>query len=241
MTSRHATANIAKELTGARVRADVQKVAQAADVVGWQEMGTPAHVTALLDLSLGTLGPPGTLTNTRWGVFWPGGLPRRGVRPSSANLVPISWRRDRFTLVSSGAHKCIEGVSHVTPARFVVWVILRDLRTGGHLARINGHNIQQAWTSHPERRDEWRTWAAYATRKTNELAKTYPTIGSADLNRNHWMMPGARMCYASHGTFGGSYYDAVWLDGPVAGVPSNPPARIGLNSDHDALVTTVRV
>lgn len=209
------------------MQADIAAVCNVSDVVGWQEISTQEHIKAILGLQ-------------GWTTFWPSGnTPTPGKAIASSNYVPISWRTDRFTLLAAGGKKCIDGIAGVTPARYVVWVSLRDLDDGPGRAHLNGHNIHQAWTSHPERQDEWKAWADFATAKTQGLTATHAVIGSADLNRNKWQMPGAAMLYASHGTFGSAYYDALWLAGGA--ILASPVTRLALNSDHDALVATIRV
>lgn len=121
------------------------------DVIGWQEVDTPAGVRRLKAL-------PG------YSHFIPDS-PDAGLR-----AIPISWLADRFTLIDAGVRKAHDGRKGVTLARGVSWVVLLDGATGmtsghlnSHFVRLHGVVPAPAW-----RRESW----AAALKLLNEVATT---------------------------------------------------------------------
>lgn len=107
-----------------------------AGVIGWQEVNDPAD-RQKLNRRLGSA----------YSTFYPAAGP--------AKAVPISWRVSRFAKVSSGSKQTHGGQAHVTPARYVNWVVLEIRGTGKRFVVVNTHFISGAWSGHPERQARW--------------------------------------------------------------------------------------
>lgn len=103
----------------AKVDSTIAHVAPHGDLIGWQEVETPAQLAAVRAL-------PGFTT------YAPAG---------SASFIPISWRTSLFTLLGSGSRRVHGGVAHVTPSRYVNHVVLLHRKSGATITRVNTHVV----------------------------------------------------------------------------------------------------
>ena len=223
---RRATLNIAQKNSLAEMRQDITKIASISDVIGFQEVESDNARRAVKELE----------ATAAWKVWWPGG---------AANAVAIAWRTDtpttsrieNFQLYGTSVTKAHDGISNITPNRYVVVASLRDSVTGFLYSNVNGHAISQTFTTREQYRPLWYKWAAVVNDTNNRLIneKNRFTLGSADANRDKWDISGVREHYAGHGTFGPKYYDVIWSGGN-AKCTASAANRVGLNSDHDSLV-----
>lgn len=117
VTFRNMTANVQHTDPAVQTIAEIGRLAQLADVIGWQEIETPVEVNALKALE-------------GFEHFLPGG---------AANAVPISWRTAVFELVTSESILVHRGIPHVTPNRYINVVVLQHKASGLMLTRINTH------------------------------------------------------------------------------------------------------
>lgn len=142
-----------------------------AGVIGWQEVNEPADRTKLNN-QLGA----------EYDTFYPAADP--------AKAVPISWRVERFALVSSGSVRTHAGEAGVTPARYVNWVILELRGTDKRFIVVNTHFISGAWSSHPERQARWNQHYQILRDKVAELRRNHPAqpvFVVGDFNRHRAM------------------------------------------------------
>lgn len=116
---RNLTANVQHTDPAVQTAAEIKRLAQVADIIGWQEIETPEMVAVLK-------AQPGLEH------FTPGG---------AGGAVPISWRADTFEHVASSSVQVHKGIAHVTPARYVNAVTLRHKATGALIRRVNTHVI----------------------------------------------------------------------------------------------------
>ncbi|WP_424186431.1 hypothetical protein ACOBQX_01095 [Actinokineospora sp. G85] len=107
-----------------------------AGVIGWQEVES----VAARDKLRARLG-------AEYKTYWAPDDPARSI--------PISYRADRFTLLSSGSVRTHPGEAGVTPARYVNWVVLQVAGSGPRLIVVNTHFISGAWSGKPERQARW--------------------------------------------------------------------------------------
>lgn len=207
------TCNARRQLGPDEARTVILKATAHADVVLWQELETPAHRAAVDALE-------------GWSTYWPGG---------AANSVAISWRDDVVASVRVKRKRRVhKGQRHVTPARYIVRVVLVD-HDGTTWPIINTHKISQAFTSHPERRPRWRRHARMERRRARLMRLRWgAVIGGGDQNRNRWAPAGTTGHWAARGTLGArTFYDVLYIAGDVT--IAGDPYRIRTASDHDAL------
>jgi hypothetical protein len=105
------------------------------DVIGWQEMNSPADRDRLRRALPG------------YDHFVPKAAPARAV--------PISWRKDKFKIVKARAVLTHKGEAGVTPNRYVNWALLEHRSEKQRFIVINTHFISGAWSGHPERQGRW--------------------------------------------------------------------------------------
>lgn len=135
-------------------------------VVGWQEVDSPGARDKL------------RRSLPAYRHFFP--------KDGAARSVPISWRKDRFSLVKSGSIRTHAGEAKVTPSRYVNWVLLKQPAKNKRFLVLNTHFISGAWTKHPERQARWLLHA----KKLRGLVKTLgdqhpntPIMVVGDFNR----------------------------------------------------------
>jgi len=220
ISHRHASANIKSNplMPLGDAAADIIQVAGHAGVIGWQE------IHKLYRPTIRTM--PGFTT------YWPG---RRFSR--DANAVPISWRTAHFELVASGVMRTHFGRPRVTPARYIAWVVLRDLRTGQVFWRVNTHYISAAWSDHRERRPLWEKHDRKLGSIVLRLFWEHGPNGvvGGDFNRDIGSGRLNGMLHSHSGQHEGHHYDHLYAFGGDTG----PMTRLPLNSDHDGIVTRI--
>jgi len=217
---RHASANIKSNplMPLGDAAADIIQVAGHAGVIGWQE------IHKLYRPTVRTL--PGFTT------YWPG---RRFSR--DANAVPISWRTAYFEMVASGVQRTHFGRPGVTPARYIAWVVLRDLRSGQVFWRVNTHYISAAFTRHRSRRPMWEKHDRKLGNLVLKLLWEHGEHGVVGGDFNNEIGSGRlnAMLRIHGGDHVGQHYDHEYVFGGDAG----PMTRLPLNSDHDGIVTRI--
>ena len=151
-----------------RGRARIQPLGE---VIGWQEVNKPADRDKL---KAALPGYEHFIPNAEW-----------------AAAIPISWLRDRFTLVDSGIVKAHDGKAGVTPARGCTWVLLQDGADNSLVWHINAHFISKtrlsAW-----RREQWAKHLVTLRDLVTTLTTRSPlgTIGGDFNNHDAVKFPG---------------------------------------------------
>jgi uncharacterized membrane protein YgcG len=209
-------------MSHADAAADINEVGSVLDartgVIGWQEIA-PDYYQA----DLRRQGP-------RLVTYWPGGY---------ANAVPISWSKN-YHRHAAGATQTHGGIAHKSPARFVVWVALRD--DGGHqFWHINTHFISEAYSDDPSRQHWWQTHRQVLINTVKRMQDRYGPHGTitGDFNRYRYEDPqlidlGAHYHWPASDAAGISRgYDYLISFGGW-GDPSDV-TRMGLHSDHDGV------
>lgn len=220
---RHATANLFKDLSLTPVEKDLAEIATKADIIGTQEVNSNAHRIAVNGMK-----------NKGWDVYWPGGSP--SGQPGGANQIPILWRHAKFSLLGKGTQKMHEA-GQGSPSRHISWVILKVNATGEIVVRMNTHFIHQAWTSHPERKDQWNTHERKMLAKMTDLKGTWgAVVAGGDINRDHYNFAGVTELWSDEGTFGGAHYDPLFYMGNLTHTTAQV---IHTNSDHDAVYASI--
>jgi hypothetical protein len=197
-----------------------------APVIGWQE----AEVAQT----------PGVMAKLRaipgYKTFFPAG---DGKKRFSANAVPISWQRSTFTLLAKGAKLTHGGEAHVTPSRWVTWVVLRNTNTQKSFVFVNTHFISKAYTGHPERRARWDAHLAVLRERVAALATQYaaPVVVVGDFNRPAYSpLPGLTPVRTPSKR---PSYDQIYA---TTGLNTDPAVRLPLwGSDHHAFRATVKL
>ena len=215
-------------------------------VVGWNELGTP-QLQALIDNSPG------------WAHY-------SGPTKDSA-AVTISWRDDIFELVESGYERENRGWAHITPARYILWVLLRHRATGKLYWRINTHVVHHievsglpriigAITGQNARAKHHFARLGY---RTQILAAQHPVLGGGDLNVDYLAekaLPPSKRCTwfpytvlsavatvlnPNHGTHGGRCIDWTWIAGTGITLAGEPYVLPHQSSDHNPVRRSVRL
>lgn len=139
------------------------------DTVDWTEVETQRQVEAIDSR-------PGYLT------YW--GTGRADVHPK--NYAPISWRHDKFSLVSAEVKKACDGRANVQPDRWFCRVVLRDKKTGAHFAVVSGHmppHIQNRdWLNGPHADYIRRSHKNSVNVWSSLILEHGPAIGGTDSN-----------------------------------------------------------
>lgn len=183
-----------------------------ADVIGWQEVDTPAGRAKVKALA-------------GYATFIPDG---------ALSAIPISWRKDRFELVVAGATRTHPGRAGVTPDRGYSRARLRDRQTGEVLTFVNTHFISGAWSA-PRPDTDWRRarWNEHLT----ELAAFVASLEGrvvlvGDFNRAKWL-PVAGLHHAT--TTSGIPIDQIYATVPLGLLRRGQE----YGSDHYARTTTI--
>lgn len=228
------TCNARKELGPADAWQVVALAITHAWVIGWQEIETRGHKKAIHAISKhGFMARLRRKAAPLYATYWPG---------RSANAVPISWRRDMFELIHCNKHLMNKGRRGKWPDRWAVLVILRHRKTGVIFGYLNGHMIPMAFTSHPERQDEWHDGEAVFAETAHDIVKHFENLlGGLDANAGKYHPEDTNGAWANHGTHGRAYYDSLIYAGNVTLV--GKPVRYAANnpSDHDLLVATAEI
>jgi hypothetical protein len=207
----------------AKVVADVDRAAGLGSFIGWQEIHRARYRRAIRDL-----GPV-------WDhVFGPGGL-------------VVSWRVARFEHVADGAVLTHRGLAHISPDRYIMWVVLHQLETGFVLVRLNTHAVSGGWTRPPRPARRWRRrrWREHMA-KLHDLVERFnafgvPVIVGGDINRSRVRFLGDEVVYdndfavPTHGRHLFDYLCHRSSDDVAIHRVRREVVR-GFNSDHDAFV-----
>ncbi|RKH44243.1 endonuclease/exonuclease/phosphatase family protein [Corallococcus sicarius] len=192
-----------------------------ADVIGWQEVSTAEGHSKLGAMEF-------------YDHFRPG-----AERLDARNSIAISWRRNKYEKTGDGSRITHGGEAGVTPARFVNWVVLKNLETGAKLAFVNTHYISGAWNGeHPERQERWRTHNAVVREVVAELrGRDLPVVLVGDFNRALSQdIPG--MNHLRTAGVDGVPIDQIYVS---VGIGTGPAERLEkFGSDHFAYTATVQ-
>lgn len=167
---------------------------------------------------------------------------------SKAN--PISWKKDRFVLVTNsngkkmrGSVRAHKGHTKQTPARWVNWVLLRDKRTNQRFVVVNTHLINGVWNgNHPENRSLWFTHREVLRNRINAVQKFQaPIFVVGDFNKKQGpvQLPGVRRIPMKNGS---TPYDHIYAEpGTHATKVVTKKVLMGKlhGADHHALRTHV--
>ncbi|NOK31952.1 hypothetical protein HMI49_01880 [Corallococcus exercitus] len=191
-----------------------------ADVIGWQEVSTAEGHNKLDALEY-------------YNHFRPG-----ENRLDARNSIAISWRKNKYEKTGDGSRLTHGGEAGVTPARFVNWVVLKNIETGAKLAFINTHYISGAWNGeHPERQERWRTHNAVVREVVADLlGRGLPVVLVGDFNRALSQdIPG--MNHLRTAGVDGVPIDQIYVS---VGIGTGPAERLEkYGSDHFAYTATV--
>lgn len=220
-TTTQVTFNVRRD--NPKLGADLARAVKLGDVFGWQEVETAAIQNAIKSLH-------------EVDTYWPGG---------SANAVPISWRRDTWTLLGKGHEKTTDGVAGVTPDRWITWVVLKHIATGLVLVRFNTQVLSSAWSTHKTkyRQGEWLKHVAALKRLTlaQSALRTRLVVGGGDINRHRHHYLGEAVVYdvpKTGGTHGKALYDYLTHIADPRITTSKVVVHRGFASDHEALAVT---
>jgi hypothetical protein len=188
-----------------RVKHDVRKAAQHADLIGWQEMSRDRYINAIKQLDPGGVHRmPGHSNDIYAGKHWSHYMPKVG----HGNVeVPISWNNDKFKfenkpgncgtiLLNKGTHK--PGFNN--PNRYATWVKLTDRKTGETFIRINAHFANGAFNK-AKNYHQWRMNAFKEDQKKLQALvgrfqkQGLPVIVGGDLNIPHGRPLGNQVRY----------------------------------------------
>jgi hypothetical protein len=188
-----------------------------ADVIGWQEVNDDA---AREKLARSLPGYHHHIPDEEW-----------------AGALPISWLADRHELVSVGQRKAHDGRAKVSPARGVVWAVLKDLATGVTTAHVNTHFVSRAWSkgvvvARPWRQEQWAQHLVVLNEVVQDFrGRGLPVVVGGDFNRHEPVkMPG--MVNASDAKR--PPYDQIIYSEPMPFVGLTRGPRFG--SDHFSFV-----
>ncbi len=209
-----------------KVRADVRRAAKQAGLIGWQEIGPSRYFDAIKNL-----GPD-------WGHY----MPRDGKLRIP---VPISWKKDEWSMQSAGFQRAHEGMKKVSPNRYITWVKLKHKETGQEVVRINTHLVSGAW-SKPKpttawRREKWNTHMDKLEKLVDKFQKKgLNVIVGGDFNRDSYKVLGNQVKYDNKlnvGTHGKNTLDYV-MHSTRNKVLEKEAVRIDkkYHSDHHAVV-----
>lgn len=222
-----ATANIAFDMRAENQRADIAKVGNNADVIGWQEITTANQQQAILKLK-----------EKGFRTYFPGGRrPDGTLTLAPANSNPISWKRWKWELIDKGTVLTSREIKNVCRDRYASWVILKNKRTGVKISRWNLHFVPGAWnpgtrfqrSQQTELQTAWLAQQAKVTKLIGELQlRSASVIGGGDIN-NRGEFLGALFAY----DLGTNQIDMLThtLSRRVTPVKTK---WLELNSDHDA-------
>ena len=192
-----------------RGRARIQPLGE---VIGWQEVNKPADRDKL---KAALPGYEHFIPNAEW-----------------AAAIPISWLRDRFTLVDSGIVKAHDGKAGVTPARGCTWVLLQDGADNSLVWHINAHFISKtrllAW-----RREQWAKHLVTFRDLVTTLTARSPlgTIGGDFNNHDAVKFPGV-VNLTPKWRGDKVWYDQLLVTDPLAASASVRKGSSRLGSDH---------
>lgn len=175
------------------------------------------------------------------------------ARPAQGGS-PVTWRKDRFGLVSCHGHTLsrVELVGHLIgrkarlPKSIANVTVLHDDHTGFDVAVISFH-----LTAEVQFAGQYRTDLAHRLRVARhkrerrrlgrivrrQLAKGRDPIPLGDTNFDGMELPPLISCWDGHpgGSLGGRAVDIVFATHPADRVETQPTA-----SDHDAVIVTYR-
>jgi exonuclease III len=193
-----------------------------ADVIGWQEVDTAMGHNKLEALEY-------------YDHFRPG-----DNRLDARNSIAISWRKNKYVRTGGGSRLTHGGEAGVTPARFVNWVVLKNLVTGEKLAFINTHYISGAWNGdHPERQERWRIHNAVVREVVADLLATgLPVVLVGDFNR-HLSQDIPGMYHLPTAGVDGVPIDQIYIRLGIGTGPADRLEKYG--SDHFAYRATVEL
>lgn len=160
-------------------------------------------------------------------------------RSEAAASDSISWRRSMFSLRYARAVFTHGGEAHVTPSRYITYVVLRIRATGRTIAFVNTHFISAAFTEHAERRGRWYEHRDVLKRVVASLrAHGWPVLVAGDFN-NRQSVHLAGLSRARVGTGDPTPIDQLYAP---PGTHRSKAHRLGFyGSDHNAYRTWVRL
>jgi endonuclease/exonuclease/phosphatase family metal-dependent hydrolase len=156
------------------------------DVVGLQEFSDKTALDEVRALLLcATCGYDSTITTYTW-------------EGSSPNKVLIVWKKSKFTKVTSGIQNATppatvnDSTSATVPAKFNVWVKLRENSTGKQFYLINTHFLNGVESGGRPRTENGARLTLYYTHMTKSLelinqlkADNIPIFMTGDFNVNY--------------------------------------------------------
>lgn len=116
--------NIRHGLSSTAWAADAQRATSMADIADFQEASQAPDRAAMATM----------LTAQGWDYWYPS---KGGVED------PITWNASLFSLVSTKSVEAIPGQKHITPARYVNTVVLKQISSGRLVAIVNTHTINK--------------------------------------------------------------------------------------------------
>lgn len=230
-----ATANVRKELKGAQVTHAV-RAALPADLIGFQEVETKAHVNAVAHIQKG------------YATVWPGGTRKLNAR----NATPITYKTSEWRLKQHGCLLAVPGVAKISPSRYTVWALFAPHHPGDWTAFICVHALSgkdkhtgkvKGWKNHT-RQFMWNIHMKQVRNLVAKIEKQHPfarIIVVGDFNEHNKLgkaQVGLPVHYADQPTHGGphgSWFDLIATNRRVTHVYR----RTNTPSDHDVLVAQI--
>ena len=161
-------ANIQGTMSTAKIEHDIEKLSKVGwvEFVLWSEITYPKSKKALKK-------------------FYPD---EKWIHVHENTEVPISINKKHWEYVTSGRLKTHGGLIHISPQRFIVWVIVKHKATGAQLVVTNSHWVSGAWRAKNSflswRRRMWNTHFAKHKALVKEFTSAgYSVVGGGDWNR----------------------------------------------------------
>lgn len=163
----------------ADMAASMKTIVGSAQILGFQEMHTPGRRVAMRD---------SILCNT---CAFSGYVANYTYDGSSAASLPIVWKKDLFSMVSTGSVTVSERINGVSP-KFITWAKLRDIKTGKNLYVLNTHTVASVESGGKPNQSNLTVVDMYADHmdilvaKINEFkAEKIPIFVTGDFNVNY--------------------------------------------------------
>lgn len=172
----------------------------------------------------------------------------------SASQIVVLWRDDRYELVDATQRQATDGVTGISPDRFVLVVRLREKATGLIVAVMGTHMISEAWTHKDEttayRRRTWRKHYKLM-RQLVRSTRADILVGSGDLNRPRGTFPRPNTPLAlliprnrggivkTGNTHGSVVFDYVWFSSAKRRMSVIRQHTIRFHSDHRGVLVTL--
>lgn len=180
-----------------------------------------------------------------YGVFFPKG---------AASQLALVWRLSRYRHVAHAVRFAMKGYDRRSPNRYVIWVRLRDVRTGETVTVVGTHTVSEAFT-HRDATTAWRKrgWNRHAGVMGRVIARQSARcdvlIWSGDMNRPNTTFPGgvlfpmfavkgaktSRVLHSGH-THGSVTFDYIGVVSREHAVRSDSVTTPSFYSDHDGVL-----